>query len=73
MDRMTLERLPLWIGGRAIRRTRRAMEKSPIPRRAKSSATFRSLTQIDVDVAVEAAMAALPAWRAAPALRRARS
>ena len=72
MDLTTLERLPLWIGGRAVaaHTTRYAEVTNP--------ATGEVLRHVplgdaaDVDAAVAAATAALPAWRAAPALRRAR-
>ncbi len=72
MDLTTLERLPLWIGGRAVSaRTQRYGEIT-------NPATGEVIRHVplgnaeDVDLAVQAALAALPAWRAAPALRRAR-
>ena len=72
MDLSTLERLPLWIGGRAIaaHTTRYGEVTNP--------ATGEVLRHVplgdahDVAAAVAAASAALPAWRSAPALRRAR-
>ena len=72
MDLTTLERLPLWIGGRAVaaHTTRYAEVTNP--------ATGEVLRHVplsdadDVDAAAAAATAAFPAWRAAPALRRAR-
>ena len=72
MDLTTLERLPLWIGGRAVpARTKRYGEVT-------NPATGEVIRHVplgnaeDVDAAARAAMAALPAWRAAPPLRRAR-
>jgi malonate-semialdehyde dehydrogenase (acetylating)/methylmalonate-semialdehyde dehydrogenase len=72
MDLTTLERLPLWIGGRAVSaRTQRYGEVT-------NPATGEVIRHVplgnaeDVDLAVQAATAASPAWRAAPALRRAR-
>jgi malonate-semialdehyde dehydrogenase (acetylating)/methylmalonate-semialdehyde dehydrogenase len=72
MDLSTLERLPLWIGGRAVpaHTTRYGEVTNP--------ATGEVLRHVplgdahDVAAAVAAASAALPAWRSAPALRRAR-
>jgi malonate-semialdehyde dehydrogenase (acetylating) / methylmalonate-semialdehyde dehydrogenase len=72
MDLTTLERLPLWIGGRAVAaRTQRYGEVT-------NPATGEVIRHVplgnaeDVDAAVRAATAALPQWRAAPTLRRAR-
>ena len=72
MDLTTLERLPLWISGRAVpaHTTRYAEVTNP--------ATGEVLRHVplgdaeDVAAAVAAATAALPAWRASPALRRGR-
>ena len=72
MDLTTLERLPLWIGGRAVpaHTTRYAEVTNP--------ATGEVLRHVplgdadDVAAAAAAAMAALAEWRRAPALRRAR-
>ena len=72
MDLTTLERLPLWIGGRAVpaHTTRYAEVTNP--------ATGEVLRHVplgdadDVAAAVAAASAALADWRNAPALRRAR-
>ena len=68
----TLERLPLWIDGRAVpARTQRYGEVT-------NPATGEVVRHVplgnrdDVDAAVTAARAALPAWRAAPPLRRSR-
>jgi malonate-semialdehyde dehydrogenase (acetylating)/methylmalonate-semialdehyde dehydrogenase len=72
MDLTTLERLPLWIGGRAVAaRTARYGEVT-------NPATGEVIRHVplgnaeDVDLAAQAAAAAWPAWRAAPPLRRAR-
>ena len=72
MDLTTLERLPLWIGGRAVpARTARYGEVT-------NPATGEVIRHVplgnaeDVDRAVQAAAAAWPGWRAAPPLRRAR-
>src|SRR5512143_4268911 len=72
MDLTTLERLPLWIGGRAVpARTARYGEVT-------NPATGEVIRHVplgnaeDVDRAVRAAAAAWPGWRAAPPLRRAR-
>src|SRR4249920_3868293 len=72
MDLTTLERLPLWIGGRAVpARTARYGEVT-------NPATGEVIRHVplgnadDVDAAVKAATAALPSWAAAPPLRRAR-
>jgi malonate-semialdehyde dehydrogenase (acetylating)/methylmalonate-semialdehyde dehydrogenase len=72
MDLTTLERLPLWIGGRAVpARTQRYGEVT-------NPATGEVIRHVplanaeDVDSAVDAATHALPDWRAAPPLRRAR-
>ncbi len=72
MDLTTLERLPLWIGGRAVpARTARYGEVT-------NPATGEVIRHVplgnadDVDAAVQAAAAAWPDWRAAPPLRRAR-
>ena len=72
MDLTTLERLPLWIDGRAVpAQTQRYGEVT-------NPATGEVIRHVplgnaqDVDAAVRAASAALPAWRASPPLRRAR-
>ena len=72
MDLTTLERLPLWIGGRAVpAHTTRSTEVT-------NPATGEVLRHVplgdaeDVAAAAAAATAAMPAWRASPALRRAR-
>jgi malonate-semialdehyde dehydrogenase (acetylating)/methylmalonate-semialdehyde dehydrogenase len=72
MDLTTLERLPLWIGGRAVpARTKRYGEvTNPATGEVLRHVPFA--TAEDVDAAVAAATSAFPAWRAAPSLRRAR-
>ena len=72
MDLTTLERLPLWIGGRAVSaRTQRYGEVT-------NPATGEVIRHVplgnaeDVDLAAQAATKAWPEWRAAPPLRRAR-
>src|SRR5271169_2172716 len=72
MDLTTLDRLPLWIGGRATpsRTTRYGEVTNPATGEVLRHVPFA--TAEDVAAAVAAAVAAWPAWRAAPALRRAR-
>ena len=72
MDLTTLERLPLWIGGRAVpaHTTRYAEVTNPA-----TGEVFRHVPlgdAADVAAAAAAATAALAEWRNAPALRRAR-
>jgi len=72
MDLTTLERLPLWIGGKAVagQTTRFGEVTNPATGEVIRHVPFA--TAADVDAAVEAAAAALPIWRAFPPLRRAR-
>ena len=72
MDLTTLERLPLWIGGRATpaRTTRYGEVTNPATGEVLRHVPFAIAE--DVAAATAAAVAAWPAWRAAPALRRAR-
>ncbi len=72
MDLTTLERLPLWIGGRAVpaQTTRYGEVTNPATGEVVRHVPFANAA--DVDAAVQAAAAAFPAWRAAPPLRRAR-
>jgi malonate-semialdehyde dehydrogenase (acetylating)/methylmalonate-semialdehyde dehydrogenase len=72
MDLTTLDRLPLWIGGRATpaRTTRYGEVTNPATGEVLRHVPLA--TAEDVAAAVAAAVAAGPAWRAAPALRRAR-
>src|SRR5271169_4459124 len=72
MDLTTLDRLPLWIGGRATpaRTTRYGEVTNPATGEVLRHVPLA--TAEDVAAAVAAAVEAWPAWRAAPALRRAR-
>ena len=72
MDMSTIARLPMWIGGRAVpaRTTRYGEVTNPATGEVLRHVPFA--TAEDVDAAVAAAVAAFPAWKAAPALRRAR-
>jgi malonate-semialdehyde dehydrogenase (acetylating)/methylmalonate-semialdehyde dehydrogenase len=72
MDLTTLERLPLWIGGKPTpsRTTRYGEVTNPATGEFLRHVPFA--TAEDVDAAVAAALEAWPAWRSAPALRRAR-
>src|SRR5215210_2988428 len=72
MELTTLERLPLWIGGKAVHaRTQRYGEvTNPATGEVIRHVPFAN--REDLDTAVSAARAALPEWKAAPALRRAR-
>jgi malonate-semialdehyde dehydrogenase (acetylating)/methylmalonate-semialdehyde dehydrogenase len=72
MDLTTLERLPLWIGGKATpsRTTRYGEVTNPATGEFLRHVPFA--TAEDVDAAVAAARTAWGEWRAAPALRRAR-
>jgi len=72
MDLTTLERLPLWIGGKAVaaNTTRYGDVTNPATGEVIRHVPFASAA--DVDRAVQAAREALPAWRSAPSLRRAR-
>ncbi len=72
MDLTTLQRLPLWIDGRATpaRTTRYGEVTNPATGEVLRHVPLA--TGEDVAAAVAAAVKAWPAWRAAPALRRAR-
>ena len=72
MDLTTLERLPLWIGGRAIAATTTRYGEVTNPATGEVVRHVPFANAADVDAAVKAASAAFPAWRAAPPLRRAR-
>jgi len=72
MDLTTLERLPLWIGGRAVSARTQRYGEITNPATGEVIRHVPLGNALDVDLAVQAATAALPAWRAAPALRRAR-
>ena len=72
MDLTTLERLPLWVNGRAFSpsTTRYGEVTNPATGEVIRHVPFANVA--DVDAAVRAAAAALPAWSASPPLRRAR-
>ena len=72
MDLTTLERLPLWIGGRTVAPTTTRYGEVTNPATGEVIRHVPFANFADVDQAVQAAHAAFPAWRAAPALRRAR-
>jgi len=72
MDLTTLERLPMWIGGRAVPASTKRYGEVTNPATGEVVRHVPFATADDVAAAVAAAGAALPAWRAAPALRRAR-
>ncbi|HEY7904081.1 MAG TPA: CoA-acylating methylmalonate-semialdehyde dehydrogenase [Casimicrobiaceae bacterium] len=72
MDLTTLERLPLWIGGRATAALTKRYGEVTNPATGEVLRHVPLGNAADVDAAVKAAAAALPAWRAWPALRRAR-
>src|SRR5580704_8353512 len=72
MDLTTLERLPLWIGGRPVAAHTTRYGEVTNPATGEVVRHVPLADAVDVDAAVDAARAAWPAWRAAPALRRAR-
>src|SRR2546423_13866635 len=72
MDLTTLERLPLWIGGRAVAAHTTRYGEVTKPATGEVVRHVPLADAVDVNAAAEAAKAAFPAWRAAPALRRAR-
>jgi malonate-semialdehyde dehydrogenase (acetylating)/methylmalonate-semialdehyde dehydrogenase len=72
MDLTTLERLPLWIGGRAFSpsTTRYGEVTNPATGEVIRHVPFANAA--DVDAAVQSAAAALSQWSSSPPLRRAR-
>ncbi|MEO8487695.1 MAG: CoA-acylating methylmalonate-semialdehyde dehydrogenase, partial [Betaproteobacteria bacterium] len=72
MDLTTLERLPMWIGGRAHAPTTQRYGEVTNPATGEVVRHVPFANAADVDAAVHAADAAFPAWRATPSLRRAR-
>src|SRR5690348_9083677 len=72
MDLTTLERLPLWIGGRAFSpsTTRYGEVTNPATGEVIRHVPFANAA--DVDAAVQSAAAAFAPWSALPSLRRAR-
>ena len=72
MELSSLQRLPLWIGGQAVPATTTRYGEITNPATGEVIRHVPLANKADVDAAVSAASAALPAWRSAPALRRAR-
>jgi len=72
MDLTTLERIPLWIGGKAVSATTSRYGEVTNPATGEVIRHVPLANAADVDAAVKAAAEALPAWGAAPSLRRAR-
>jgi malonate-semialdehyde dehydrogenase (acetylating)/methylmalonate-semialdehyde dehydrogenase len=72
MELSTLERLPLWIGGRAFAPSTTRYGEVTNPATGEVIRHVPYANAADVDAAVQAAAAAFPAWSRAPALRRAR-
>jgi len=72
MDLTTLDRLPLWIGGKAVAATTTRYGEVTNPATGDVIRHVPLANAADVDAAVSAASNALPDWREAPALRRAR-
>src|SRR5438477_10996190 len=72
MDLTTLERLPLWVGGRAFQPATTRYGEVTNPASGEVIRHVPYANAADVDTAVQAAAAAFPAWARAPSLRRAR-
>ena len=72
MELTSLERLPLWIGGRAVAPSTTRYGEVTNPATGEVVRHVPLANAADVDAAVRSAAAALPAWRSAPSLRRAR-
>ncbi|TMH54783.1 MAG: aldehyde dehydrogenase family protein, partial [Betaproteobacteria bacterium] len=72
MDLTTLERLPLWIGGRTVAAHTTRYGEVTNPATGEVLRHVPLADNDDVKAAAAAALAAWPAWRAAPSLRRAR-
>lgn len=72
MDLSTLERLPLWIGGKAVAAHTQRYGEVTNPATGEVIRHVPLGDETDIAAAVAAAAAALPAWRAYPSLRRAR-
>ena len=72
MDLTTLERLPLWIGGRAYAPSTTRYGEVTNPATGEVIRHVPFANGADVDAAVRAARAAFPAWANSPSLRRAR-
>jgi malonate-semialdehyde dehydrogenase (acetylating)/methylmalonate-semialdehyde dehydrogenase len=72
MDLTTLERLPLWIAGKAAAAHTKRYGEVTNPATGEVVRHVPLSDAADVDAAVAAAAEAFPAWRANPPLRRAR-
>ncbi|HET9669747.1 MAG TPA: CoA-acylating methylmalonate-semialdehyde dehydrogenase [Casimicrobiaceae bacterium] len=72
MDLTTLERLPLWIAGRAFSPSTKRYGEVTNPATGEVIRHVPFANREDVDAAVKAARAAFPAWSKSPSLRRAR-
>ena len=72
MDLTTLERLPLWIGGRAVAPTTTRYGEVTNPATGEVIRHVPFANAADVDAAVQSAASAFAAWSTTPALRRAR-
>src|SRR5262245_55400307 len=72
MDLTALERLPLWIGGKTVSASTTRYGEVTNPATGEVIRHVPLANAADVDAAVRAASAALPDWRSAPPLRRAR-
>jgi malonate-semialdehyde dehydrogenase (acetylating)/methylmalonate-semialdehyde dehydrogenase len=72
MDLTTLKRLPLWINGKATPALTTRYGEVTNPATGEVIRHVPLANAADIDVAVASSAAALPAWRAQPALRRAR-
>jgi malonate-semialdehyde dehydrogenase (acetylating)/methylmalonate-semialdehyde dehydrogenase len=72
MDLTTLERLPLWIAGRAFSPSTTRYGEVTNPATGEVIRHVPFANREDVDAAVHAARAAFPAWSKSPSLRRAR-
>ena len=72
MDLTTLERLPLWVAGRAHAPTTTRYGEVTNPATGEVIRHVPFANAADVDAAVTAAANAFPTWSAQPALRRAR-
>lgn len=72
MDLTTLERLPMWIEGRAHAAATRRYGEVTNPATGEVVRHVPLAGPADVDAAVSSARAAFPAWSATPSLRRAR-
>ncbi len=64
MDLTTLERLPLWIGGRAVPAHTKRYGEVTNPATGEVIRHVPFADKDDVDAAVRAATSALPEWRA---------